>query len=598
MNRRITTLTWAFPLSILLASTPHADAAGGRGGGGGHVGGGGGGFRGGGGGGFRGGGGGFRGGGFAGGGFRGGNIGGLGNAGSFRPGAFGNPAPGIRPGGFNPYPGVNNSFTHSPSLSTPRTNFNAGNRSEFNNFANGGNTFNRGINVNVNDINRIGNTNINRVGNNNFARNANVGNLRPWQNGFVNNGRWNYNRPYAGYHNNWVNGYWPGHYGGYGGWGGWGYGGLGYGGLGYGGLGYGGFGGGLGLGLLAGMGVGAFGAWGLNPYSYGWGYSNYSNPFYGAQGSALAAGGQGFAGGVVPTAYDYNVPLDTAAATPADEVVNPAVSTLDQARDAFKAGDYPKALDLINQTIKTLPNDADAHEFRGVTLFALGQFKDAATTLYAVLSSGPGWDWTTLISLYPNVDVYTQQLRALEQYRTQNPTDPSARFVLAYLYTSQGSNDAAAREYGELARLLPNDPLIVRLRRTVSGDATTPDAAGAPEVAPADVPAASTAPAAGAAAAANIPPGAEPTGTWKATPNPKTTITLTRNADGTFTWDVATDGKSKPIKGKSQYEEGVLALNQDEGPPLAGKVTWDGPNKFNFRLVGNGPEDPGLNFSK
>ena len=42
-----------------------------------------------------------------------------------------------------------------------------------------------------------------------------------------------------------------------------------------------------------------------------------------------------------------------------------------------------------------MPNDASLHEFRALVLFALGQYEQAAATLYAVLSNGPGWDWTT-----------------------------------------------------------------------------------------------------------------------------------------------------------------------------------------------------------
>ncbi|HEY2154817.1 MAG TPA: hypothetical protein VGH33_04260, partial [Isosphaeraceae bacterium] len=204
---------------------------------------------------------------------------------------------------------------------------------------------------------------------------------------------------------------------------------------------------------------------------------------------------------------------------------------------------------------------------------------------------GPGWDWTTLISLYPNVEVYTQQLRALEQYRTQNPNDPSARFVLAYLYTCQGATDAAAAEYAALQKLMPNDPLIARLARSVSTPNGTPDA-----VPPAENPLANAAPATPASASAA--PAGNLVGTWKASPNANTTITLTYNADGTYTWEVTTNGKSKPIKGKAEYADGVLALTQENGPPLAGKVTWDGPNKFNFRLVGNGSEYPGLTFTR
>jgi tetratricopeptide (TPR) repeat protein len=561
MVRRIPKWTRALLVPLVLVTTPRVEAAGrgggggGRGGGGAHVGGGGGGFRpamGGGGGGFR------PGPAMGGGGFRP-AAGNFNNGGGFRPGVAGNPAPGVRPGGFNPYPG-GAGFTHSPSLTEPRNGFNN---------LGGANAFNRGGNVNnFNNVNRLGNNNLG------FNR-GNFNNLGP---GSV--GRWNGYRPYSGYHNNWVNGYWPGHYGGYG---------LGgYGGYGYGGYGYGA--GGLGLGLLAGLGIGGLGAWGMNPYSYGWGYSNYANPFYGNQYASLYAAQPAYAGGVIPTSYDYGVPLDTTSAPLAEDAVAPELTMLDQAREAFKAGDYPKALELCDQAIKAAPNDADAHELRGLALFAMGQYKAAATTLYAVLASGPGWDWTTLISLYPNVDVYTQQLRALEQYRTQNPNDPSARFDLAYLYTSQGANEAAAAEYAALQKLMPNDPLIARLGRSVSTPNGTPDA-----VPPAENPLANAAP---ATPASNAVPAGNLAGTWKASPNANTTITLTYNADGSYTWDVATNGRSKPIKGKAQFEDGVLALTQENGPPLAGKLTWDGPDKFNFRLVGNGPEDPGLSFSR
>jgi hypothetical protein len=53
--------------------------------------------------------------------------------------------------------------------------------------------------------------------------------------------------------------------------------------------------------------------------------------------------------------------------------------------------------------------------------------------MYTVLSNGPGWDWTTLVGLYPGVEVYTQQLRTLESYCTTRPQKADARFLLASL---------------------------------------------------------------------------------------------------------------------------------------------------------------------
>ncbi len=92
------------------------------------------------------------------------------------------------------------------------------------------------------------------------------------------------------------------------------------------------------------------------------------------------------------------------------------MALFDAGRQSFHNGDYAGALQQTDQALAKLPNDTTLHEFRALCLFALGRYDEAAATLYAVLSVGPGWDWTTLISLYPNVDAYTTQLRALEDY--------------------------------------------------------------------------------------------------------------------------------------------------------------------------------------
>ncbi len=217
-----------------------------------------------------------------------------------------------------------------------------------------------------------------------------------------------------------MHGYWNGHspggwgwrngygYPGYGYWGGYG-GGMGYGGMGYGGFGWG-LGSGLGMGLGMGMGYG-LSSWLFGPMLYNWGYSNYPIPITAAAATAGTTAVQ------QPIIYDYGQPIDATAAPPDDSVANQAVSTFDQAREAFKQGDYAHALDLADQSLRQMPNDPALHEFRALALFALGRYDEAAAALYAVLSVGPGWDWSTLISLYGNPDTYTQQLRALEIVR-------------------------------------------------------------------------------------------------------------------------------------------------------------------------------------
>ena len=135
--------------------------------------------------------------------------------------------------------------------------------------------------------------------------------------------------------------------------------------------------------------------------------------------------------------------------------------------NAFMQGDYKTALAQVDQAIALVPNDTVLHEFRGLVLFALGRYKEAAAADYAVLSAGPGWDWTTLSGLYPNVDVYTQQLRTLEHYAKAHPAAAEARFLLAEHYLTCGYTDAAAAQFKEVVRLNPKDQLSSQLLRSI-----------------------------------------------------------------------------------------------------------------------------------
>src|SRR4029077_9227124 len=122
-----------------------------------------------------------------------------------------------------------------------------------------------------------------------------------------------------------------------------------------------------------------------------------------------------------------------------------------------------QALELCNQTLKTMPNDAVVHEFRSLVLFVLQNYRESAAAAYAVLSAGPGWDWTTLSSLYGNVADYTTQLRALEAFVKKNPQSSDGHFLLAYHYLTAGHPDAAQKELREVDKLTPKDRLVTQL---------------------------------------------------------------------------------------------------------------------------------------
>jgi tetratricopeptide (TPR) repeat protein len=263
------------------------------------------------------------------------------------------------------------------------------------------------------------------------------------------------------------------------------------------------------------------------------------------------------------------------------------MQTFDAARAAFKAGNYAEALRQTDLVLQSLPNDAAINEFRALCVFALKQYDQAASTLYAVLSVGPGWDWTTLSGLYPSVDVYTEQVRALEDYRSVQPQSASARFVLAYHYLTQGHTEAAVEELKEVVKLQPGDQLSAQLVAQLSGDTTqgSPNAPTAPTSAqPPAVPA--------TAAQGNL------VGAWKASPAQGTTIDLTLGGDGKFNWNIVSQGKTQPIAGTYAYENGILTLTQSQNNTMVGRVAWQDEGHFKFEAMGGGPNDPGLVFSK
>jgi len=332
---------------------------------------------------------------------------------------------------------------------------------------------------------------------------------------------------------------------------------------------------GMGMGYPSGV-----GAWGTGSPMYGWGYSGYGNPYYG--GSAGSGGVPQTA--AVPTAapgYNYSQPISTTAAPPEQAVAGQATSAYDQAREAFKAGDYAQALQLDQQALAQMPNDATMHEFLALAYFAQGKYDQAAAPLYAVLSVRPGWDWTTLSGMYADVETYTRQLRALEAYVRANPDSAHAHFVLAYQYLVEGHDPNAIDQLKQVVKLQPGDTLSAQLvaQFQPSGGSQPPPAEAATVAAPATL--------------------GKLAGRWTAAPAPDAKIALAIEDDGSFTWTANSSGKPPMnITGKSTFAGGILTLAAQEGQngTLVGRVAWKDADNFSFRLIGAPANDPGLKF--
>lgn len=546
------------------------------------------------------------------------------------------PSAGPQAGGRNNAPG---NSPRSPSFTQPPS----GNRSPFNQREGIGGQrpdFNRGTPGPNDGRNRFPDSNIvNRPGGN-FQRpgSNNPGRGDQFRNDQRRNGPWvgsntiNFNnRPINlgnnGYRPAYVRhpqyrGYWNGNYGrGNNGWNNGGFGrgfgsglgfGLGYGlagGLGgYGGYGWGGPGYGYGYGYRP-LGWG-LGNWGLGSLAYGSGYLGYTNPYY------------------LPTYapignYSYTQPIpvyyDVASTPVAGETVvdngNAAVTqatdgqpatagttecerAFDEAVTAFKQNNYDAALDTINHGLAKCPDDSVMHEFRSLILFAKADYQQSASTIHSVLAVGPGWNWTTLSSLYSDVETYTTHLRALEAFTREHPQDAAAKFLLAYHYIVDGYPESAIPQLKQVVSLVPNDQVAADILRMVSKpeQPTATDGVQQPTPQPPEEAAKNE----GKPADPTVPP-LDPNklhGKWNASRDDGSQFEMTIEPENKFHWKYTQKGVVQEFDGTYTIDGNVIALERKDGGSLIAGIVPDGDNKFKFKLLGSPKEDPGLDFSR
>ncbi len=327
----------------------------------------------------------------------------------------------------------------------------------------------------------------------------------------------------------------------------------------------------------------AFGltAWGVNRIAYGWGYWGYTNPY-----------------ATSSTTYNYSQPIvvyedsgsQTAAADPATTPpVPPSDDTvagraaLDDARRAFHDGDSVKALALLDTAVKAMPNDTAVHEFRGLVLFSLKKYSESAAATYAVLSAGPGWDWTTMVGLYSSVDVYTEQLRALEAFAKANPKSPDAHFLLGYQYLTTGYAETASKQFMLAQSELPNDKLLKQLVSMTTPPAKSETTETPPE--PAEVP------------AERVLKSEQLVGTWKAS-SQGAEFQLDIAKDGSFVWTYSRGKDKQTMKGVFAVDQNNLALEPESGGTMLAEIDFANPSQFHFKMIGDDAKDPGLEFKK
>jgi tetratricopeptide (TPR) repeat protein len=313
--------------------------------------------------------------------------------------------------------------------------------------------------------------------------------------------------------------------------------------------------------------------WGANALGYSFGYSDYSNPYYTESMPAY------YTEPVISMPVEYaQAPADQAVPAP-QPTAPPAVTTFDQARTAFYEGHYDEALKLTDAAIAQMPHDAVLHEFRSLVLFSLGRFAESAAAIHPVLDVGPGWDWKTMGSLYPNVDIYTNQLRALEAARDKNPRAAELYFLLGYHYLTCGHAEQALDSFRRALAIQPKDGVTAALVATLSPREAQP---AQPAAGPAPTP---------------VPPDSV-VGTWTAAGRGSASYTMTLRKDGTFSWAFQKGARKQDAKGVYTVEGNVLAMEPDTGGVMLAELTVKGPDGMHFKMVGGPKDDVGLDFRR
>jgi hypothetical protein len=194
-------------------------------------------------------------------------------------------------------------------------------------------------------------------------------------------------------------------------------------------------------------------------------------------------------------------------------------------------------------------------------------------------------------SLYPSVDVYTKQLRKLEDYVKQYERAPELHFLLGYQYMTEGYPSAAARQFEQVVKLAPNDQVSRQLLTMInSSNPSTEGGAATGDSPPATAAAAPDAP---LTAPTNI------AGVWKATPPAGGgTIDLSLGPDGRFNWKYARSDKTQSFDGKYDLAGTTLVLTYDNGGTMVARVNAEGADRFSFKMVGGPANDPGLTFAR
>ncbi len=206
---------------------------------------------------------------------------------------------------------------------------------------------------------------------------------------------------------------------------------------------------------------------------YGWGYGRrYYWPWW------LLGYGYGGYAGYGPGYYNaaYYAPTTTQAAQAAPPAADQYIAAGEQ---AFKSGQYESAIRSWQHALVEDPANGGVAMMMAQALFAIGQYDAAASAVQVGMQSLEQAQWGNLVKnyreLYPNIQNYSTQLKALEKARDTKPDDPALRFLLGYHFGYLGYPKEAVRELDKCLDRQPQDQAAWKLRAIFAPQAGLPD---------------------------------------------------------------------------------------------------------------------------
>src|SRR5262249_35413597 len=121
-----------------------------------------------------------------------------------------------------------------------------------------------------------------------------------------------------------------------------------------------------------------------------------------------------------------------------------------QGEQAFEAGRYEDALRLWQHSMVDNPNNGGVLLLMAQAMFAIGRYEAAANTVQMAMQMLPEGEWGNVVKnyseIYPNIQDYTNQIRAAEKARDAKPDNGALHFLLGYHFGYLNYPKQAVRE--------------------------------------------------------------------------------------------------------------------------------------------------------